>query len=389
MAKKKILIVAHHLTVGGVQKSLISALKLFDYDKYDVTLYLRKNRTDLLGFIDNRVKVIINEDPHHYYRKPYAILLQVRELLYKLFKNKEKVERAKADLAEKIVEDSMLYEERTYFRSEKYDIAVAYVQGYTAAFVAEHIQADKKIVFFHTSTDDHHDMHERILPVFNTVVALHGEQQKLIESWYPETRGKIKIVENYSDKSFILEQSKAFEIKKTEKLCLCSCGRFATVKGFDLAVTAAEILNSYKVDFVWYLVGDGPERQHLEKMICDKKLEEKVLITGMQKNPYPYMAACDIYVQPSYEESWGLTIVEAQHLLKPIVSTATVGGRKLISDGVNGVICQISAEAIAESVKNLITDNELRVKITDNLKKCDKISDVCAFKAQWRNILEG
>ena len=75
--KKKLLIVAHHMTIGGVQKSLISALKALDYDKYDVTLYLRKNRTDLIPFIDERVNIIINKDPNRYYRKPSAILLQM------------------------------------------------------------------------------------------------------------------------------------------------------------------------------------------------------------------------------------------------------------------------------------------------------------------------
>ena len=65
--KKKLLIVAHHMTIGGVQKSLISALKALDYNKYDVTLYLRKNRTDLLPFIDERVNIIINTDPNRYY----------------------------------------------------------------------------------------------------------------------------------------------------------------------------------------------------------------------------------------------------------------------------------------------------------------------------------
>ena len=58
MKKKKLLIVAHHLTIGGVQKSLISALKVIDYEKFDVTLYLRKNRTDLLAFVDERVNVL-------------------------------------------------------------------------------------------------------------------------------------------------------------------------------------------------------------------------------------------------------------------------------------------------------------------------------------------
>ena len=342
MEKEKILIVAHHLTVGGVQKSLISALKVLDYDKYDVTLYLRKNRTDLIDFIDSRVKVVINEDSHHYYRKPYAIALQVKEFFYKLTNNKAKAEQAKETLTEKMLEDSMQYERSTYFTSQHYDIAVAYVQGYTARFVAEHISADKKIVFFHTSTDDHHEMHERVLTAFDTVVALHEEQQALIQKWYPATQDRLKIVANYSDGEFIKEQSVAYEIKSEDKLCLCSCGRFAGVKGFDLAVKAAENLKNHGSDFVWYFVGDGPERPRLEKLITEKRLNDNIKITGMQKNPYPYMAACDIYIQPSYEESWGLTIVEAMHLMKPVISTATVGGKKLIDDGVNGLLCDIT-----------------------------------------------
>lgn len=387
--KKKILIVAHHLTVGGVQKSLISALKALDYDKYDVTLYLRKNRNELLSFIDNRVRVVFNEDSHHYYRKPYAVLLQIKEILYRCLKSKEKAEAAKAELAEKIVNDSMNYECRTYFDSVHYDVAIAYVQGYTAQFVAEHISADKKIVFFHTSTDDHHEIHERILPEFDTVVALHDEQRKLIEGWYPIISDRIKIVANYTDEMFVKEQSGAYEVYKKAELCLCSCGRLATVKGFDMAVKAAEILNNSRLDFVWYFVGDGPERDALEMMISDKGLGDKVIITGMQKNPYPYMAACDIYVQPSYEESWGLTIAEAQQLKKPAISTATVGGKKLVDNGKTGVLCEINAEAIARAIVDLANNKSMTKTIIENLEIRDNLSELNSFRAQWENVLEG
>ena len=58
---EKLLIVTHHLTIGGVQKTLISALKALDYNKYKVTLYLRKNRTDILDYVDKRIKVVINK----------------------------------------------------------------------------------------------------------------------------------------------------------------------------------------------------------------------------------------------------------------------------------------------------------------------------------------
>ncbi len=388
MKKKKVLIVAHHLTIGGVQKSLISALKALDYDKYDVTLYLRKNRTELISYVDKRVKLIINTDPNHYYRKPYAISLQLQELIYKITDNKEKQEKAKTELAEKIIADSMQYEHRAYFKDSHYDIAVAYVQGYEALFVRQHINADRKIVFFHTSTDDHHELHEQILPDFDCIAALHDEQKELLKKWYPDILPEIRIVGNYTDKDFVTEQSKAFSVEKNNQLTLCSCGRFANVKGFDLATEAAEILKNYGLDFCWYFVGDGPERSRIEKMISEKSLDDRIIITGMQKNPYPYMLNSDMYVQPSYEEASPMTISEVLKLSRPVITTATVGGKKLVDDKKNGIVCDINAQAIAEAVMTLVNDKNLRDYIITNLKSKDFSSELELFKDQWKNILE-
>ena len=62
---KKVLFVANHLTVGGIQKSLISALNSIDYSANEVTLYIRKNRLDLLPYVNKNVKILINEDDAH------------------------------------------------------------------------------------------------------------------------------------------------------------------------------------------------------------------------------------------------------------------------------------------------------------------------------------
>ncbi|MBR3817951.1 MAG: glycosyltransferase, partial [Clostridia bacterium] len=67
---RKVLFVANHLTVGGIQKSLISALNSVDYSVNEVTLYIRKNRLDLLPYVNKNVKILINEDDVHYYRFP-------------------------------------------------------------------------------------------------------------------------------------------------------------------------------------------------------------------------------------------------------------------------------------------------------------------------------
>ncbi len=387
--KKKLLIVAHHMTIGGVQKSLISALKALDYDKYDVTLYLRKNRTDLIPFADERVNIIINTDSNRYYRKTYAILLQIKSLVAKIIGQKDTADKINDILEEKIRQDAMQYEKETYFNNSHYDIAVAYVQGYVALFVDKCINADKKILFFHTSTNDTPEIHNAVIPDYTTVAALHNEQKSLLEEWYPASKGKIKIVENYTDKDLITKQSKEFSISKTAKTVLCSCGRFAHVKGFDMAVEAARILKENKIDFIWYFVGDGPERTNLEKKISEYELENYIIITGMQKNPYPYMAGCDIYIQPSYEESLGLTMLEAHRLNKPVISTATVGGCKLVENGRNGIVCEINPNAIAESIINLINDKEYYNNFINNLKSIDYSHEFIKYQEQWKALLEG
>lgn len=389
MKKKKLLIVIPHMTVGGVQKSLISASKALDYDKYDVTLYLRKNRTDLLPLIDKRIKVIVNTDPNKYYRKPYAIALQAKAFAAKLLGNKEKSKELNGILEEKIRLDMLEYERRTYFADTHYDIAIAYVQGYVAQFVAECVDADKKILFFHTSTNEIPEIHKKAVPLYRRIAALHSEQKALIEEWYPDAKGKITIVENYTDKELITAQSKELSVPEADKTVICSCGRLSPVKGFDNAVRAAKILKDNGVDFIWYFVGDGSERSKIEKLISELSLESNVIITGMQKNPYPYMAACDIYVQPSYEEAMPVTILEAHRLGRPVITTATVGGCKLVENGKNGVVCEISPDAIAESIINLINNKDLYNTILNNLGSADYSHEFEKYKEQWKALLEG
>ncbi len=389
MKKKKLLIVAHHLTIGGVQKSLISALKVLDYDKFDVTLYLRKNRTELLPFVDERVNVIVNDDKHHYYRKPLPVILQILIAIFNLSGKKEKAEKLKQKLSDAIVKYSMNYEKKSFFSCEKYDIAIAYVQGYAALFVATSVNADKKFVFYHTSVDELHNVHEKIINKFNKIVAIHNEQKELIKQWYPEIADKIAIVENYCDKALIEAQSQEYSVEKPkDKTILCSCGRFSAVKGFDLAVEIAKILKEKNISLLWFFVGDGPERANIEKLIEKYNLQEEIIITGMQKNPYPYINACDIYIQPSYEESLGLTILEAHRLYKPVIATKTMGGFKTIQENINGLLCEINSKSIADAVEKLIKDKDTFENMKTNLKNIDYSEELNKYKTQWQKLLE-
>ena len=387
-AKKTLLFVIHQLTVGGAQKSLLSALNAIDYDTYDVTLYVRKNRLALLPQVDGRVrKIIVNEDASRYYRRPRAVALYLLSHLAQLWGGSG--ERFEKRLRQYVVDAGMQYEKRHYFSDGKrYDVAISYIQGYTAQFTWQYVPANRKIMFYHDSTDNNHELHQSVMAGFERIAAVSEGCRKMLQEAYPDYADKIIYIENCVDRDFVLAEAGKKTIDRgNRKIVLCTCGRISPVKGFDLAVAAAKQLKEKGHDFLWYFVGDGPEREALEKQI-DASLKDNIHITGLLENPYPYIAQCDIYVQPSYEEAHPLAILEAQILCRPVVSTATAGGKTTISDGETGVLAAITAESLAEKIDEMINDRALRERIGENLGKFDWAMDKKRFRAAWKTLLE-
>lgn len=391
MEKTKVLFAVHQLNYGGVQKSAITALNAIDYSKNDVTLYVRKNRLQLLPEVNRNVsRIIVNEDPTRYYRKPYLAWLSLCQYMARLVKNRRWDDALQKKIIAYLTEAQMNYEKEHYFpETEEYDVAVSYISGYTAKFVAKCVNAKKKIMFYHASTDENHELHEEIMPRFDEIVGVNGNVRNILKGLYPAAADRMTYIDNYVDAEEIRKKSLLFTADKPEdRMVLCSCGRFAPVKGFDLAVNAAKLLKERGICFLWYFVGDGPERVKLERMIAEYGLEDRIRITGMQDNPYPYLGCCDVYVQPSYEESYGLTIAEAQILGKPVVTTDTVGGKFLVKHEESGLIAEISVDDLAEKIARILDDGDLRQRITDSLQKIDYTADFLRYRSEWQNLLE-
>lgn len=390
--KKKILFVVHQLNYGGVQKAILSALDAVDYSKNEVTLYVRKNRVQLLPDVNKNVsKIIVNEDKTRYYRKPYMLFLLICEKISKLIRRDEWSDNIHQKLVTYLNESQMRYEKEHYFNDGgQYDVAISYIQGYTGQFVAQFIEAKKKYMFYHSSIDERHELHEKILSYYDAIVAVSEKNANMLEKLYPSNAVKFTSIDNYVNAFKIRERAKKGKsLKKDEELTLCSCGRLSSEKGFDMAVRAAEILREKGISFYWYFVGDGAERIRLEQMICESDLDDYIEITGMQDNPYVFINECDIYVQPSYEESYGLTIAEAKILLKPVVSTRTVGASGQIEHMKNGILTDISAEEIANGIIQYIGDTKLKESVIHNLERIDYAEIFREYQIQWEKLLEG
>ncbi|MFK4998682.1 glycosyltransferase [Bacillus sp. N9] len=87
---------------------------------------------------------------------------------------------------------------------------------------------------------------------------------------------------------------------------------------------------------------------------------------GSKVNPYPYIGSSDIYVQPSREEGYGITVTEAKVLLRPIVTSNCPPFFEQIKHGETGFISS-NEEELYKNIKILIENPKLRKTFSNNL----------------------
>lgn len=102
---------------------------------------------------------------------------------------------------------------------------------------------------------------------------------------------------------------------------------------------------------LWF-IGDGSQRNLLEQRILERGLTEKVRLFGYQEEPDFWVSQCNVYVQPSLSEGFGLALVEAMGCEVPVISTAVGGAPEIIENGVTGwLLPQASSELIVTALR--------------------------------------
>ena len=165
-----------------------------------------------------------------------------------------------------------------------------------------------------------------------------------------------------------MAEEKAPEIENKDNVHkIVTVGRLTSPKKIDIAVKVLYSLLKEGIEAEWFVVGEGEERPNLEKLINELGLYDKFHLLGSRANPYPYMKKCDIYVQPSKWEGYGITVAETKVLCKPIITSDLPEFREQIDDGVTGIICE-DEKAIANAIKELTFNVKKRENLMKNLK---------------------
>jgi len=157
----------------------------------------------------------------------------------------------------------------------------------------------------------------------------------------------------------ILEVRKKLQLP--EGRMLFSLGHLGPIKGHDDSIKAIPRIRSRFPDVRLYIAGDGLAEDHerLHSLIEERHLQGVVILLGQITNSLEWMQACDIFLQPSREEAFGLVFLEAGLCSKPTVSTLVGGVPEIIVDGETGhLVSTLNPDGLAEKVIELLASEE-------------------------------
>lgn len=381
---KKVLITSFDMEVGGVERSLISMLNNFDYDNNSVDLMLYSHTGDFMNLLSKNINLLDENRKLSTFRKSIGETFKLGEyslgVSRVLAKSVAKIKGVFNNIHEYGVYQMQLMWKYSLLRLPKlekeYDVAISYLWPHY--FVADKVIAKTKIAWIHTdystiNTDINLDL--KMWNKFDYIIAVSVECKHAFLRKYPTLENKIKVIENITSPEFInkmsLEKIEG-DILEDNSFKLLSVARFSYAKGIDNAVRALKQLHERGLTNIkWYVVGYGGDEEIIKKLIEKNNLQESFVLLGKKTNPYPYMKACDLYVQPSRYEGKAVTVSEAQILGKPVMITNYTTAKSQVKDGFDGYICNLSIEGIADGIELLYKNSDLREQLASNCSKSD------------------
>lgn len=374
--KKRIFVLGHWMRIDGVATSLLGLLTELDYSEVQVDLMLMSAEGELLNEIPKEVKLLSTPPAvEHYWRGRGIISLLVSKVAiylagcwYRLIK-RQKIDPYGLFLIKGFLFNFILPRKIV---DTSYDLALFFS---CQPFLTSRVNARKKLVWVHSDWG-------RFCPIKCLMNIGFGKSDYIVNvssdakysfDRYLSNENKLKsiVIENCMSQRRIIQQEKEFIVESNSGWKILSVGRISTPKNYFRALEAAKILIERGVAFMWIIVGDGELFTTLKRAVEDANLTNCFQLVGQKVNPYPYYRWCDCLVCTSDWEGKSVAVREAQMLAKPVVVTKFPTAASQVEDGVDGLLVDLTPEAVANGIMKLREDCVLRDYLSNNCQHRD------------------
>lgn len=339
----KILFFIDELTGGGAEKVLRTLVNNMDQKEFQITVHTI-NAADPTGYLVPGIRYkAINRCKTAWGKKLFSYWVRL------------------------CAELKWLY---PLYIKDDYDIEVAYLEcGPTKIIAGSTNKKAKKIAWVHCDLakrqglvqqaekiKKYYDAYDKVVCVAGTVK---DSFQKVVHS---DT--ETVVLHNVIDEARIRQKAKEFVSERENVPLFAAVGRLSYEKGNDRLLEACRRLKETGYDFRLWIIGEGPEREHLEKQIQELDLQQQVKLWGFQANPYPFIFASDFVVIPSRYEGFSTVATEALILGRTIVTTPCSGMDELLGNSEFGLITEDTPEGLYTGLKKMLDDKQLLVQYT-------------------------
>ncbi len=348
MGKISILFCINHMNTGGVEKSLLALLRTLPRDRFEPHVALMRHSGELLGDIPADVPVHTLRSIERNWPRLSAPLRCARDISGPL---SYLLAKARGTLTHYY--GHVLGAARDIDRC--FDIAVSY-QGPSELldwYVATRIDARVKCSWIHFEVSKcfiNKCTTRLVYPSFDRIFIVSESAKKIFDDMFPGLAEKTHVFHNIVNADEVRRLSREYEItKRPEAVQICTVGRVAWLKAPDIAVLTAKKLKEQGFAFDWHFVGSDNMLDECRKMAAKLGVDDCMHFPGLKPNPYPYMAAADIYVQPSRSEGYCITLAEARLFGMPVVCTPFSGSEQIDGQS-NAQIVSLDPGALAEAI---------------------------------------
>lgn len=378
--KKKILIIHSNLELGGAETSLLGLMDGFDYDNYDVDLFLLSHSGELMRGINPNVNLL--KESLKYKALTISIATCFRtgnfsiafaRLFAKILMKTRKYSNCEKGYTYKQLFHKMSLPFLPKFEKE-YDLVLSFIDPHFIA--ANKVKAKAKLGWVHFECLNKtfcYPLENEMWSSLDQAICVSEKSMDSFITSHKEYSIRACVIENLLSKYYVVNKStEPIDTEmKADTINLLSIGRYTKQKNFDNIPAICSYIVQKNPKCRWYIIGFGSDEALIKEKIKQNKMEQHVILLGKKENPYPYIKACDVYIQPSRWEGKSVAVREAQMLEKPVIITDFPSAESQLVDGYDGLIVPMDNEKCAQEILALVSDSKRKQLFISHCKSND------------------